>query len=353
MWPWKKTEKRESSFTDTLVAQILSTATGASLALPRSTGALETCSGVLSRAFAAAEIQGPLWVKQALTPQLLALIGRALIREGEVVLAVGADSVDGLSLTPVSDHDVTGVFDPKTWVYRLNLAGPSAMTTRSGVPSQSVIHFMWARDPSRPWRGIGPLESAYLAGRLSAETSKALADESSGPRGSLLPLPHTDGEDATVASLKRDIKSLNGALALVESMSDQWGSGDNRSSPSDWQTKRVGADPPIGLVDLASQATREVLAAVGIPPALFAPSPNGAASREAWRQLLFGVLAPLGRMVSSELSAKLEADVSLDWHELRASDLAGRARAFQSMVGSGMDISKAAALAGLMAPEEP
>jgi hypothetical protein len=31
-----------------------------------------------------------------------------------------------------------------------------------------------------------------------------------------------------------------------------------------------------------------------------------------------------------------------------ASDLSGRARAFQSMVGGGMDVSKAAALAGLM-----
>ena len=34
--------------------------------------------------------------------------------------------------------------------------------------------------------------------------------------------------------------------------------------------------------------------------------------------------------------------------ELRASDLSGRARAFQSMVGAGMDISKAAGIAGLM-----
>ena len=34
-----------------------------------------------------------------------------------------------------------------------------------------------------------------------------------------------------------------------------------------------------------------------------------------------------------------------------ASDLSGRARAFQSMVGGGMDVQKAAALAGLMEPE--
>ena len=62
---------------------------------------------------------------------------------------------------------------------------------------------------------------------------------------------------------------------------------------------------------------------------------------------LFGVLSPLGRKVESELRRRL-GDVSLDCSELRASDLSGRARAFQSMVGAGMDISKAAGLAGLM-----
>ena len=70
--------------------------------------------------------------------------------------------------------------------------------------------------------------------------------------------------------------------------------------------------------------------------------------REAWRLALFGVLAPLGRLVESELKAKLDDEVSLSWQELRASDLSGRARAFQSMVGGGMDISKAIAGAGLM-----
>ena len=65
---------------------------------------------------------------------------------------------------------------------------------------------------------------------------------------------------------------------------------------------------------------------------------------------LFGVLSPLGRKVESEPRRRL-GDVSLDWSELRASDLSGRARAFQSMVGAGIGISKAAGLAGLMDSE--
>ena len=39
---------------------------------------------------------------------------------------------------------------------------------------------------------------------------------------------------------------------------------------------------------------------------------------------------------------------TLSWQELRASDLSGRARAFQSMVGGGMAIDQAVAVAGLM-----
>ena len=56
-------------------------------------------------------------------------------------------------------------------------------------------------------------------------------------------------------------------------------------------------------------------------------------------------------MVEAELTEKLETPVRLDWSELRASDITGRARAFQSLVGSGMDVAKASALSGLLMPE--
>ena len=93
-------------------------------------------------------------------------------------------------------------------------------------------------------------------------------------------------------------------------------------------------------------SSREIWAAVGFNASLFEGS-QAAAVREAWRLALFGVLAPLGRLVESELRGKL-GDVTLDWRELRASDLSGRARAFQSMVGGGMPVADAVAIAGLM-----
>ena len=99
------------------------------------------------------------------------------------------------------------------------------------------------------------------------------------------------------------------------------------------------------MVSLAAHASNEVFAACGLSPSLFTERGDGTAQREAWRRALFGVIAPLGRTVEAELREKLDApDLILGWDELRASDLAGRARAFQSMVGAGMDIAKAALL---------
>ena len=75
-------------------------------------------------------------------------------------------------------------------------------------------------------------------------------------------------------------------------------------------------------------------------------------SREAWRQCLHAVISPLARMVEQELREKLHGDITLNLDALSASDIQGRARAFQSMVGAGMDVSKAAALSGLMTADD-
>ena len=208
------------------------------------------------------------------------------------------------------------------------------------------MHICYSREAARPWRGQAPLEVARLAGRLSAETVAALADESSGPRGAFLPVP-ADGEDGTVTTLKADIRKARGAMLLAEG--GDWDKGDAMSATA-WAPNRFGADPPTALVSLAEMATKEILAAIGLSPALFAAGNSGGA-REAWRQCLHGLIQPLGQLVQSELRDKLDPGISLSFNALMASDLTGRARAFQSMVGAGMDASKAAALSGLMDSE--
>ena len=352
MWPFNRTEIRESSFTDTLVSQIVARAGGAVSARPTATGALEACAGLIGRAFSAASVDGPAMLTAPITAAFLNLIGRELVRRGEVVFHVDVPQ-DALELTPAADWDVTGGCVPDEWFYRLNLAGPSATTTIGHREASGVLHFKWAYEPARPWRGLSPIQAAALAGRLSAETAKALADESSGPRGSLLAVP-VDGSDPTVDALRGDLKNLNGAVALVESMKGGWGGASNsREAPvADWIARRLGAAPPAGLVSLHETASREVALCCGVPTALLAESPTGTGTREAWRQFLFGTVAPLGKLVADELSRKLDAPISLTWAELRASDLSGRARALGSMVKAGMPLDRAAGLAGLMDPTD-
>ena len=215
-------------------------------------------------------------------------MGRSLIRRGEVVFLIDTQARK-LRLIPAETHDVNGGPFPEEWEYRLTLGGPSRTYTYDYVPAQSVLHFRYAVDAARPWRGNGPVEVAALAGKLSAETVRALAEESSSPVGRLLGVP-VDGEDATVQGLKADIKNAAGRVALLET--GDWGNagGDTKV---DLKTERFGAEPPASLVQLLSAASQEIYAACGFNSALWGGS-QAASVREAWRLALFGVHFPSG-----------------------------------------------------------
>ena len=344
-WPWQHEQRDDSAYTDAIVAALTARADGATLALPSATAALESCAGLTGRSFAAAEVSGRAVLTDALTPDVLEMIGRSLIRQGQLVMLISTEG-GVLRLTPASEHDVEGGPDPSGWEYRLTLAGPSETLTIENVPASSVLHFKYAADAARPWLGNSPLDVAQLGGRLSAETVAQLGNESSGPVGRLLGIPK-DGDDETVASLKADIRSAAGRVALLET--GDWDA--VGSAKVILRSERFGAEPPQSLVNLHMVASAEVMGACGFNPALFGAG-GSAGTREAWRLCLFSVLSPLGRKVETELTAKLEDDVKIGWGELRASDLAGRARAFVQMVTAGKSLEEASAIAGLMVPED-
>ena len=70
------------------------------------------------------------------------------------------------------------------------------------------------------------------------------------------------------------------------------------------KSERFGPEPPSSLVELVDVSSREIYAACGFNAALWGGS--SASVREAWRLALFSVLSPLGRLVESELRAKLD-----------------------------------------------
>ena len=343
-------EVRESSYTDALVAALQRNAQGrtANPAAPTATAALETCVGLVGRAFAAAEVDGPEIIASALTPVLMTMIGRSLIRKGEIVFAIDT-STGRLQLFPAQTHNVAGGHNPDGWEYELTLPGPSETTTLS-LPAESVLHLRYAVDPELPYRGIGPLQVATLAGELSAETVKALADESSGPRGSWLPLPVTDGDDDSVAEIKAFVPSAAGRMGIVESVVDSFGTG-GPTPQGDYKQQRFGPTPPSAMVDLMQAVKVEIYSACGIPPGLYTVG-AAASIREAWRLCLFATIGPLGRIVLSELRQKLDDSLTVGWVDLRASDLQGRARAFQSLIGGGMSLPDAVAASGVLADDD-
>ena len=331
-------EKRQSSYSDSVVQLILSQARGGQ-ALPTATAAVEAAAGLVGRSFASATVSGTR--SEAIPAPFLALVGRSLIRRGEIVLAIETDP--SLALLPAMSYSITGGADPSTWTYELTIGTPSKSETKR-VPIDGVVHLRYAVDPERPWQGISPLQAASISGRLGAAASAALADEAESPHGSFLPTPPADENDD---GLKTDIKNAQGHMLVVESMAGDWQGGGPAPS-KDWEPRRFGFNAPASLVELERQIFVEILAACGIPPAMF-DSNSATASRESYRQFLHSTVAPIGRVVEAELREKLVSpDLTLDWTELRAADIAGRARAFGSLVKGGMPLEQAAAVSGVL-----
>ena len=348
-WPWSKTENRQQSggaYADAIVAAIVAQASGNSVGEPGALAALEIASGLWARAFAAAEVSPEI---PAVSPSFLASVARQLVRRGESLWALDVRRGE-IELRPAGGWDIAGGSDPESWVYRLDLAGPSGNETRL-YPAESVCHFKYATDPERAWAGVSPLGYARQTARLAANLELRLAEETGASVGSLLPVPSDGGDgdvDDPLGRLKADLKNLQGATALIETTSAAWGEGRGAAPAADWQVKRLGANPPPTLNELRGAAAEAVLAACGVPPGLASGTAEGTAQRESWRRFSVGTIQPAARLVAEELAFKLGSPgLSLSFESLGAADLAGRARAVGVFVKAGVELPRALELAGL------
>ena len=344
-WPWRRVEKRQAggggAYTDAIVQAILSQSAGAqTAAVPATTAALETCAALYSSAFSAALVVGT----SIVTAPMLASMARDLITQGESVWLLDGNGV-GMELSRADSWDVTGGYRPSTWTYHASLPSPSSSTSVRRVPYDGLLHFMYSSSSARPWVGVSPLGWATGTAGLLAAVEQVLRDENSGTRGYVLPMP-AGGDDESVAQLKADLRTLAGRTATVETTSAGWGAGGAGAPASDWLPRRIGPNYPRPVVELRTAAVHGVLSACGVPLGLVGDR-DAAGLRESWRIFLHGSVAPLARRVEAELSVKLERAVKLDFTELYAADVQGRARAYQSMTGGGMAPARAAVLAGL------
>ena len=351
-WPWQRREKRDSGgdFSDAVVRLIEAQAVG-SAADASSTAAVEAASGALSRAFASAEVVAPAWVQEAVTPGVLAQIGRDLVRSGDSmhVIRMGADGM--VHLIPAASWHWEGSHDPSTWTVRATAYGPSTSTTWN-LPASAVVFVRWGGTPGQPYVGTGPLSWAHTTARLQSEAERSLADEVGGPLAQLLAIPSDGGGDSEsdpLKMLKSDIAGARGKALLVETSAAGWGEGRTAAPQRDWQAARLGPMPPESMATIRKDTFESVLAACGTPPSLFVDS-DGTSQREALRRWHLGTVLPLARQLEAELSEKLETAVRLRF-DLYNVDLAGRAQAFQKLVAGGVAVNEALVTAGLLAGE--
>ena len=355
-WPWSTQTEKRASYSEAVVAAILGQSAGSSVGDPGAIAALETSAGLYSRAFASAQVNpSDNFRTAAITPAILASIARSLIRNGESLHLIEVTR-QGLRLSPCGSWDIQGGYDPASWYVRADLSSPSGGSRTVFLPHAAFVHCRYSVDPSRPYRGVGPLQWAHLTATLAASLELRLGEEAGGSVAHLLPIPADGGDDSAtdpLAELKADIKAGKGRTLLVETTAAGFGEGRSAAPKKDWMPTRIGADPPPSLPSLRSDAALSVLGACGVPGSLATTqNSDGTAQRESWRRFLHGSVQPLARIVQAELSEKLGLDVSLSFDTLMASDLSGRARSFASMTKAGMAIERAAALSGLLSEDE-
>ena len=92
------------------------------------------------------------------------------------------------------------------------------------------------------------------------------------------------------------------------------------------------------------------VAACGASGSLFTDA-DGTAQREAWRRWHLSGVIPVAGLIEAELSARFEVGIRLSF-DMYATDLQGRAQAFQKLVAGGMAVEKAAAISGVLMGDE-
>ena len=199
--------------------------------------------------------------------------------------------------------------------------------------------------PKRLGVGKGPLSGPSRQLGINLETR--LGEEAGQNVGSVIPVPTTSNK----TELQGDIRGLKGKIGLVDSTAGGWDTGSANAPAGEWTPRRLGANPPPTLPTLRTDVERSILAACGIPPEAIQGG-QGTASREAFRRFLHLTISPIADIMTAQLLSLTDDDVTLNFDRLMASDIQGRARAFQSMVGGGMAIDRAAQLSGLLAVDD-
>ena len=328
--PQVQHQVEDRNYTDIITRALVDAATES--AASAYVSALEIAAGHLGRAFAAARVGGP--DAALFGPSVMLRIGRGLVEAGESAwYRMGRRLLPAVSVQVVRD----------TANLELATAGGSIR-----VPASRVLLPRWNYDV-QSGLAVSPLSNARTLRDMLGKLEGSLNTEANAAVGYLLAVP-ADGASTGVEQLRQDLASLAGRIAVIESQRGSWGMGEPGARGREYALARMGPDFPASNVELFVRARDTVLSACGLPVSLIRDG-DGTGQREAWRRYLHGTVSPLGRIVV-EAAADIGLSIALDWDQLFASDIAGRARAFQSLVNGGMSLEAAAAASGILEPPE-
>lgn len=339
-WPWSKPAPETRNYADALLAHLYEAAGQSSL--PASSGsAARLGAGWIGRTLSTVNLS-PAAGSIPFFPVDLAAVGRDLVESGQSVWLLKGRR--WLQCSPIAEVSIAAGL-PESWLYNMKLAGSDRTLRAIGL---DVLHIRWSHEATRPGVGVGPLENK--AARIAANLEAVLLGESSGASGYLMGLP--PGSDPFLAKIKSRIESMRGKLlALENTFKPSPMSPEQDAKFSIFQKPvRFGFDPPETVLKTWQQASAYVLESCGLPSQLMMKS-EGLASRELLRRVRATLLEPLMQTVLAEL-AKTGNPHKSEFSGDLATDLATRARSFQALVKSGLDVSKAAALSGLILDDE-
>ena len=323
------------------------------------TAAAEAAAGLLGRELAQATVNGPEWLRSALTPPVLLQMGRDLVRPGATMHRIDTTG-ERVRLYPVGQwhwHQGSGA-DPLTWTVRATEFGPSS-TRAWTLPATGVLWIPWGVSASIPWTGKGALDWAALSARVNAAAERSLGHELSGPVGQLIAIPESgaaegenvddDGKPVTnpADALAADIAGARGRAVLLETTQDGYGEGRGEAPQRDWKPARLGPEPPSGVTEAARDAFCRILSAFGVPPGLFEPGADGTSLQHGMRRFRLNVVEPVARLISHEVETKLGCECRLTFDPLLG-DLQARAAALDKLVKAGMTTDAALAVVELV-----
>ena len=337
LWPRSRPETRSADFTQRVVNSLFSSSSIASSG--NAIAALETVARFWGLGLASASISPASPELASISPSVLDAIGRSLCRSGESLHVI--EVRDGqATLTPCSNWTVLGSYNPQTWRYQVTLNGPSTAQTFT-LPAASVVHIRYAPDPSRPWVGRSPMTLAIDTTRAAGLLETATAGELNFTQRQVLTPRRNQGDYSVADSLGPET-----IQKIVTAFTEHTNAG-CFVIPADVEPRRLGPEPPDSFPLLRDRLENSILAMHGIPPALVFEGGTGVAMREAFRQVLHSLLRPLGLLVVEELKLKLDPAAAMSFDALRAGDITGSARAFGSLVKSGLTPQSAARIVGL------